>query len=227
VTADTKQPNIQQFLIVMAKYPVLGRVKTRIAAEKGDMIALEIYQELLRKTFEIAQHKSWKTYWYWDEVENLCDELRTRSTIQLPPFNRFNKQEFFHKLSYSIQTKGDLGKKLSSAMQEVYSLQKTLKKNKVILIGSDCPDISTSLLENAFHALNSKDFVIGPSKDGGYYLIGMNHPFDEVFENIPWSTEIVFQETINRFFSLGKSFHILPTLSDIDHWEDWNIYKSR
>ena len=96
--------------------------------------------------------------------------------------------------------------------------------SKVLIIGSDCASLNRKILNDAFHKLEDFPFVIGPAMDGGYYLLGMNKLYPEVFENIKWSSKEVFSETLENIQKLNKSVYLLPELSDIDTVEDWQKY---
>ena len=91
---------------------------------------------------------------------------------------------------------------------------------KVVLIGSDCAQLTQAIIDQAFTALDDNDVVIGPSEDGGYYLLGMRRFFGDLFAGIEWSTPTVFEETVGRVQSQGCSLELLPTLNDIDTEED-------
>jgi hypothetical protein len=91
---------------------------------------------------------------------------------------------------------------------------------KVVLIGSDCAELTKDIIENAFQALEHSDVVIGPSFDGGYYLLGMSSFEPDLFENIAWSTPSVFEQTIAKAGQLHLSIAMLPRLNDIDTQED-------
>jgi len=115
-----------------------------------------------------------------------------------------------------LQTDGDLGNKIKSALsQQFHSF------DKVCVIGSDCLELSQEILESAFKVLDKYDIVIGPANDGGYYLIGMKQIHHTLFEDMTWSTDHVFSDTINRAKNAGLSYSSLPTLTDIDTEEDW------
>ena len=92
--------------------------------------------------------------------------------------------------------------------------------DSVVLIGSDSPDLPQAYIKLAFSALKTNDVVLGPSSDGGYYLIGMTQNYD-IFENIPWSTSKVFEKTIEKIDKLGLKIKTLSVLYDIDTNEDW------
>ena len=112
-----------------------------------------------------------------------------------------------------------LGERMQAAFQLAFE-----QHSKVIIIGSDCASLDTQLIESAFNQLDEHPFVIGPAKDGGYYLLGMNAFYPSLFENIAWSTETVLPSTIQRIQALNKSYALLPELSDIDFEEDWEKY---
>jgi rSAM/selenodomain-associated transferase 1 len=97
--------------------------------------------------------------------------------------------------------------------------------NSVVLIGIDCPDLNAKLMSEAFQALNHHDLVLGPARDGGYYLIGLNKLIPELFRDINWSTEVVLQQTKNIAHKLDLAVAYLPTLSDIDRPEDLSVWK--
>jgi glycosyltransferase A (GT-A) superfamily protein (DUF2064 family) len=94
-----------------------------------------------------------------------------------------------------------------------------------IIIGTDCPDLNESLILQAFDALTHSDVVLGPTYDGGYYLIGMKQIYPFLFEDMPWSTEEVFRQTIDRIESHSLRCTVLQKLLDIDYEADWLKWK--
>lgn len=189
---------ILETLIIFIKNPQLGKVKTRLAATVGDEKALSIYKQLLHFTQKLALSlKVNRALFYSDEL--ILDDDWSNDTFQK-----------------NVQEGNDLGERMKNAFQKVLQTNK-----KAIIIGSDCAELTSEILENAFEALEKNDFVIGPAKDGGYYLIGMNYFEPSVFENIEWSTEEVLPKTLEKINSLGKNVFLLPALSDTDNEEDW------
>ena len=93
--------------------------------------------------------------------------------------------------------------------------------SKVIIIGSDCPYITPALIDNAFSVLDDHDIVIGPTLDGGYYLLGMKKLHQELFYNVNWSSETVFTSTLEKIKNSGLSYGQTELLNDIDTYEDW------
>lgn len=188
-------------LIIFTKNPELGKCKTRLAATTSDEYALKVYKELLRHTREIALALPVRRHlFYSNEINN--DDAWSNTD-----FNKY------------LQNNGDLGDRMTEAFQTSFAHAK-----KVIIIGSDCASLSSEIVEQAFAKLEEYPFVIGPTFDGGYYLLGMQQFEPTVFSEIEWSTESVFTETLQRFAQLGKAHFELETLSDIDYEEDWVKY---
>jgi hypothetical protein len=92
--------------------------------------------------------------------------------------------------------------------------------NRVVLIGTDCPDLNNQLISQAFDSLKSHDLVLGPARDGGYYLIGLRRLIPELFAEITWSTAEVLSQTQSIAQNLELTIAYLPLLSDIDRPED-------
>ncbi len=190
-------------IIVFVKNAVAGKVKTRLAKTIGDEEALNVYLQLLNITKKEVKKVSLaeKEVWYaWSVAENdLWDDSSFKKRVQID---------------------GDLGEKMKDAFQK--SFQEG--KERVVLIGSDCPTLTSEILEEAFEELSTHDAVFGPSKDGGYYLIGMKGFHPELLEGIAWSTEEVLNQTKQQAEKNGISIALLPVLNDIDNEDDWNEY---
>lgn len=184
-------------LIIFVKNIIAGQVKTRLAATLGNVIAMDIYQQLLKKLiYNIQSLDVDKIVFYSDFIEeNLWDS------------GIFQKE---------IQQGDDLGKRMENAFK--VSLAAGYKN--IIIIGSDCPGMDEIILNKAFENLDSFDIVIGPATDGGYYLLGMTKSYPFLFENINWSTDKVLQQTIDLCKRNRLSYFSLPELSDIDEEKD-------
>ena len=186
-------------IIVFIKNPELGKVKTRIAMSLGDKKALEIYSKLIGYTKGVLlQLSNVKKYVYYSSFVDLQDDWNN---------DKFEK---------CIQSKGDLGERMSNAFGETFQAC-----DQLIIIGSDCPQLTPSHINEAFEKLKKHNLVIGPSHDGGYYLIGMDKHYPMLFQDIVWSTNTVFDDTIQIAKDNGLSVSKLETLSDIDYEEDW------
>ena len=190
-------------LLIMVKNPIAGRTKTRLAAEVGDQRALRMYGELLRYTREQALGlDSITRYLHYSEHVDTHDDWSNRDFLKL------------------VQVGEDLGARMAAAFDHAF----VRGHNRVVIIGSDCPGLTTDILREALSALTTHELVIGPATDGGYYLLGMRHPHPELFRNMSWSTESVCEETLTRARVRGLSVKQLPTLTDVDHLADWKSY---
>ena len=112
------------------------------------------------------------------------------------------------------------GEDLGSRMQQAFAWGFEQGYQDIVIVGSDNIEITQTIIEEAFTALKTNDFVIGPAKDGGYYLLGMKALYPEVFENKTWSTNTVFPDTMQNLKANSDQIHLLPLLSDVDTVED-------
>ncbi len=190
-----------QALIVFCKNPLLGRAKTRIAKDAGALEAHNIYLRLLDICIANLKAIPFPIYVFYDLYIHGSDKWNA-----LQPIKR-------------IQSSGDLGVRMETAFSEVFKRHK-----HVAIIGTDCPTLSGDIIKEAFNALLSKDLVLGPSVDGGYYLLAMNKLYTSLFEDIPWSTDTVLDNTIKAAEKLNLNVGLLKQLNDIDQWSDWKSY---
>lgn len=188
-------------VIIFAKAPVPGRVKTRLAADLGTERATDIYRELGYRTVEALAPGPWVTTVYVDPPDaHSIDAV----TAWLGADVR-----------YRGQTSGDLGERMRSAIDDELRCA-----DAVCVVGTDIPGLDEATLRRAFGALDTHDVVIGPATDGGYYLIGMSRTRPELFEAIPWSTARVLERTLRRANAMGLSVAILDPRTDVDTVDD-------
>ncbi|MEO7444673.1 MAG: TIGR04282 family arsenosugar biosynthesis glycosyltransferase [Ferruginibacter sp.] len=186
---------MERALIIFIRNPRLGKVKTRLAATIGDEKALEVYRRLLQHTWEIVNNVT------------ACVFIFVTETLEDNNWRQFTL----------VQQEGEkLGEKMSHAFQHVFSEG----YKSVVIIGSDCPELLQGHINDAFNALVTGDLVIGPAKDGGYYLLGMRKFYPGIFENISWSTSKVFEKTIDNARLLNLTVDKLEMLSDLDEVND-------
>ena len=200
-------------LAIFCKTPERGFVKTRLAASVGEQKALEIYLDLLKITDEETRLFSSSRYLFLTSaVEDSLEKMR--STLQ--------EQDLFttSKTSFISQQGEDLGQRMSTAFKELFK-----NHQSVVLIGCDLPDLTSALISDAFDALQNNDAVIGPSCDGGYYLIGLKKETPDLFKEISWSTEKVLKQTVERAEQLSLKVQLLDQLRDIDTLEDLRFSK--
>lgn len=192
-------------LIIFVKNKIAGKVKTRLAAGIGPEKAMEVYDQLLDHTHKTTRCLACdKIVYFSEKIEN--DSIWGDGNYQL-----------------SQQSGPELGQRMLNAFNARFAQG----AEKVIIIGSDTFEISEDILKEAFRALDRKDVVIGPAKDGGYYLLGMKELQPELFHNKAWSTESVCSQTIEDLKRLNLSYSLLPILNDIDHKEDWLAYQQK
>ena len=178
-------------LYIFCRWPEPGQAKTRLIPGFGADGAAAIYAKLLAHTIEVAR------------ASGIPFELRVTGAAP----DRF-KVEFGDDLTVTEQGDGDLTDKLARVPAPA------------IVIGSDCPGFTPQHLWAAHDTLATEEMVIGPASDGGYYLLGYNSDARFAFENMPWSTPQVFEETLRRFVAQGIRPAVMPELSDIDTAED-------
>lgn len=195
--------HIQRAIILFVRRPILGKVKTRLAQELGDARALEIYRLLLCHTHYILATSDARLYVYYSDA---IEEVDMWSDIA-------------H--SKRLQVTGDLGARMQHAFDEVLT-----DHDHALIIGSDCAQLRQHHITHAWRLLESEDVVIGPTYDGGYYLLGIKAMHPSLFDEMPWSTERVAELTIKRAADAGLKTGQIDKLSDIDYKEDWDEYGS-
>lgn len=189
---------MENALIIFVRNLEKGKVKKRLAKSIGEDKSLEVYQYLLQYTRDISVSCKCSLFVFYSNYIHINDVFDD---------NVFSKH---------IQEGDDLGERMLNAFKKVYALG---CKN-VCIIGSDSYELQTEILNEAFEKLHQNDVVIGPSTDGGYYLLGMNKLFPDFFVNKDWGTSTVVHDTFATIDKLGLTFSELATLSDIDTIDD-------
>ena len=196
----------RNLLIIFVKAPRPGEVKRRIAESIGAQAACDAYLAL---------------------VEVLIGNLRTLSNVQV----RYAPDDALLEIprwlqptwNAAAQGQGDLGQRLQKAFKDAFSMGAA----RVVIIGSDCPEVNEQDIQSAWTALDDHDLVLGPAEDGGYWLIGLSAEQPALFENISWSTGAVFEQTVARANAAKLSTRLLRKLRDIDTIDDWKHFKAR
>lgn len=186
-------------LILFVKDPVPGQVKTRLAKAIGDQKASEVYRILLKNTLDISLPLACPKFVYYAEAVNEDDQWNVPGYIK------------------KLQEGEDLGERMYNAFKDLFYLG----FEKVLIIGSDCYDLKTEIIQEGFRQLNTKKVVIGPALDGGYYLLGMNALIPELFFDKAWSTDQLKDQTVNELRRMDISYSLLPELRDIDDLDDF------
>jgi len=198
----------KRLILLFVKYPSRGKVKSRLAEDLNEEAAICLYRRFV------------------GDILNTLKECGYPFAICYDPPDAIEKtSEWLGEGNvYVPQLGNDLGDKMKNAFLRTFSQG----FSRVLLIGSDLPDLSCSLLRDAF-ALDHFDAVIGPSFDGGYYLIGFKHDTfsEEIFDNMHWSTQGVFRETMVLFRRRRYLVHVLPERRDIDRAADLRDFAER
>jgi rSAM/selenodomain-associated transferase 2/rSAM/selenodomain-associated transferase 1 len=202
------QGAIRNLLIVFTRYPEPGESKTRLIPALGPQGAAELHRQMTERTL------SWARRW----KEGFPASLEVRFVG--------GSEESFQKwlgpdLSMRPQPEGDLGARMHQAFRQAFREG----AEKVVIVGTDCPGLTEDLTQEAFARLEQGDVVLGPAKDGGYYLIGLPRPVEELFRGIPWGTGGVLAKTLEAAQRLGLRVSLLEPLDDVDRPEDLPIWE--
>ncbi len=206
-------------VIVFVKNPILGKVKTRVAATVGNEKAVDVYIELLQHTKNVMNE------WVSEAVEFTQKRVYVYYGDFINDHDLWSAPFFEKKLQCESP---DLGDRMKAAFETELKTA-----DRVVIVGSDCLAIRSTHLSKAFAALETHEVVIGPADDGGYYLLGMKNLHRSLFENKSWSQPTLLKETITDLKQMSQrnndlaGYYLLETLSDIDTWEDYIEAKNR
>ena len=191
-------------LIIFTRYPIPGTTKTRLIPALGENGAADLQRELTEHTL--------------NRVKGLTADI----SVYFSGGSLGQMQGWLgYKWQYVRQTGETLGDRLIHAMTQ--SQQKGYART--VIIGIDCPGITTEILTEAFTALEEKDTVFGEAADGGYYLVGLQRLVPEIFTDMSWGTETVLAETLTKTEALDLETELLQTLNDIDYPEDLEVWE--
>ncbi len=195
-------------LILMLKYPLPGAVKTRLIPALGQQRACELYRSLAHHTLREARQFA----------ANESAELVAR--VANAPNEDAVRQWLGEGVCFQHQGEGHLGRRMERAVQAAFAEGAT----SVMVIGADCPRLTSALMESAARELDRKDIVLGPAADGGYYLIGLRRFLPELFGDISWGSEAVLEQTLAAAKKARVQWGLLETLPDLDLPEDLHLW---
>lgn len=192
-------------MILFARDPILGRVKTRLSSLLDEETILQLY-----------------TCFLHDSLDKVRQVRNADLFVGVSPSN---ESGFFTgtqsaDMGLFVQEGNNLGDKMRRAIQDRFEEG----YERAVIIGSDSPSLPVSYIEQALGS--DKDIVLGPSTDGGYYLIGMRGKLTEVFDGVTWGTDKVLQETCERLMQDEAELELLPVWYDIDSPEDLKFFKT-
>jgi rSAM/selenodomain-associated transferase 1 len=191
-------------LLVLLKYPSPGQVKTRLAESIGADRAAALYRDWVGRVLETVQplRKQFRVVGYFDGA--LCSNFQSWELMAD---------------QWWPQPAGDLGDKLEAGFTRAF-----LDDQLVVAIGTDCLDLDAALIRQAFVLLESHDVVFGPTLDGGYYLVGTGRNCPSFFAGVSWSSHDTLQSHRAVCQQNAWTVATLPTLRDIDTWDDWQAH---
>jgi rSAM/selenodomain-associated transferase 1 len=187
-------------LALFARWPAAGAVKTRLSPALPPALACDLYRAMLEDAVAlVAGADAGERFLYW------AGAPAARAGFATPPG--------FH---VRDQQDGDLGARLERAFEELLRAP----EDRAVIVGADCPALEPSTLRAAFEALESREAVLGPARDGGYYLLGLGRLAPALFRGIEWSSAQVLDQTLARATEAGLTITLLPVLEDLDTPED-------
>lgn len=195
-------------LVLFTRYPEAGKTKTRLIPYLGAEKAADLQRRMTEHLVSVTRPLRVKG--------NLSMEIHFSGGSLRQMQNWLGAE-----LVYQVQPSGDLGDRLRCTFEQGFQIG----LERIVVIGSDCPEINSHHLEQAFHQLQYHDVVLGPAQDGGYYLVGLSRVCAELFQGIAWGTGHVFMQTIAIANRLGLSLAKLETLCDVDRPEDISIFE--
>lgn len=196
-------------IAVMSKIPHPGYTKTRLQRVITSEESASFHQACLGDILNTVKSTGISGYVYWSSP---------LANLQTPTLHVWE--------DYHFQEQRQSGSGLGERMQNILEDRLTVY-DAFLIIGSDIPEISDTILNEAFRKLREVDVVIGPALDGGYYLIALKKNCRALFCDIPWSTSEVLEETLEAVRENGLTYTLLYSLPDIDTWEDMLAYYQR
>jgi rSAM/selenodomain-associated transferase 1 len=200
-------PNLEvwgeEMLLIFARYPEPGKVKTRLVPALGRSGAAKVYREMIEQVVKTVRSL---------RRDSLLPVVCVEPAERVPEMVNWLGLD----LIFVGQSWGDLGDRLNHAFAWAFAQG----ARRVAAIGTDCIELTSDLIGEAFDRLQERDAVLGPASDGGYYLIALKQPEPEAFRDIPWSSRQTLEVTESRLTRAGASLHQLPLLRDIDTWDD-------
>lgn len=204
-------------IAVFCRYPEIGYVKTRLAKVIGKTSALKVYTKLLKNTISqvnslINSNIDINIFYFIDRFEKKED-----FEFFLKHYNGIEFSSDKERSKIEIQYGKDIGERMANTFDKLFNLG----YNQVLIIGTDIVGDLLKELEDAFSHFKMSDIVLGPSHDGGFYLIGCKNRFDNyIFRNIEWSTQNVLKKLVLNIEAKGYKYSLTNKLYDIDNYED-------
>jgi len=206
---ETKKPSV--VLVQFAKWPIKGRVKTRLAKSAGEAKALSVHIELTEYVAHQLVDSKLGDVQLW---------LDRQGDLQAAGLGGIERLVADKSVRCHTQDGKDLGERMAHALR--VGLQRF---SRVVIVGSDCPAITSGYLNEAIDRLDRHDVVLGPAEDGGYVLIGCSRWQEGLLDDIEWGQESVLRQTLSNAESLKLDVSLLPVSWDVDTVEDYQRWQ--
>ncbi|MBE7502314.1 MAG: DUF2064 domain-containing protein [Verrucomicrobiales bacterium] len=199
---------IRERLILFTRFPVAGRAKTRLipclGAKGAAQLQREMTEPVLARIWPLAQRRA------------VTLEVRFEGGSEADM-----RRWLGGGLRFASQGDGDLGARMHRASTEAFDAG----SQAVVIIGADCPEVDAVRIQSAFQPLRAHRLVLGPARDGGYYLVGLSAATPELFAGIPWGTREVLTTLVARARSVGLDPFLLPEAADVDEPADLEVWE--
>ena len=196
-----KKSYMKRCLIIFAREPKKGQVKTRLAQAVSQEKALDLYKAFLKDTLTLAK--------------------KVRSVRKILAYDSNNSCPYLKKVGTGLYFHHQKGETLGARMIEAINFCKSnFSSAQTVIVGTDSPHLPLSFIKQSFGALKKADVVLGPSEDGGFYLIGMRKIEPKIFRGVIWSSPSVLRKTLMNAKRLGLKTELLESFFDIDTQED-------
>lgn len=187
---------MKRCLIIFAKEPAKGRVKTRLEGYLSSQDSLNLYKAFLRDTISLAK--------------------KIKCEVRILAYASNKNPDYLKKLAPNFIFYKQRGRGLGRRMHNAFKFAAGKGASKVVIIGSDAPTLPLRYLNDSFKRLNKSEIVVGPSRDGGYYLIGLKKSYVGLFRDVRWSSKTAFADTLKNIKRLKKTLSLLPYWYDVD-----------
>lgn len=195
-------------VILFTRYPEPGRTKTRLIPALGMEGAADLQRQM--------------TEYIFSQLKVLQQNRTVNIEVRYDGGNRNDMEQWLSSdINLLPQGQGNLGNKLQRCFTDAFSA----KMKRVVIVGADCPALSSEIIEKSLDILTQNDLVLGPAQDGGYYLVGLSQPIPSLFDNIPWGTDQVLDTTLTRAKKINVTISLLEPLADVDRPEDIHHFR--
>ncbi|NQS99826.1 MAG: glycosyltransferase [Candidatus Omnitrophica bacterium] len=198
---------MKRCLIVFAKEPERGQVKTRLRPQLSLAQCAHLYKAFLRDTIEIAK--------------------ATQSDEKILAYQAKSKPAYLKKITQGFRFYKQQGKDLGERMDQALKFARKNGASRAVIVGTDAPTLPARFIEEAFSKLEKTDLVLGPSDDGGYYLIGTKRPLPGLFKGVKWSSRRALRDTVSNARALRKKVALLDEWYDVDEQKDFLLLKRK